>query len=181
MPGGHFNHPAGNSFLKPASAFRDIAKVGALCRQLRTRLREGRVWKALAERFTLRCCLKICDFITFDQLFFFSSYHWTFQAEIACLYSSSAICQKTQPWEETLQNYHWYCCWASKKCVRIEGGQPEIRWCTKGWRDEVSYPQVAWGKPNWTGFQPVAEEHYESVNAGGTPFQVCQRGILKLI
>ena len=68
MPGGNFNHPAGNSFLKPASAFRDIANVGALCRQLRTRLREGRVWKALAERFTLRCCLKICDVITFDQL-----------------------------------------------------------------------------------------------------------------
>jgi len=39
---------------------RDIANVGALCRQLRTRLREGRVWKALAERFTLRLRLPVC-------------------------------------------------------------------------------------------------------------------------
>ena len=70
MPGGYFNHPAGNSFLKPASAFRDIAKVGALCRQLRTRLREGRVWKAHAERLSLRYGLKISVSITkFNQIF----------------------------------------------------------------------------------------------------------------
>jgi len=33
---------------------REIAKVEAVCSQLRARLGEGRVWKALAERLTLR-------------------------------------------------------------------------------------------------------------------------------
>ena len=36
------------------NAFRDIAKVEAVSSHLRARLRQGRVWKALAERLTLR-------------------------------------------------------------------------------------------------------------------------------
>ena len=98
-----------------------------------------------------------------------------FQAEITCWYSLGAICQETQSWEETLQNYYWYYCWASKKCSWIEGGLPKIRRSTKGWRNEVSYPQVAWGKSNWTGLQLVAEEHNESVNTGVIHFHACQR------
>jgi len=39
---------------------RDITKVEAVCRHLRARLREGRVWKAHAERFTLRLRLPVC-------------------------------------------------------------------------------------------------------------------------
>jgi len=38
---------------------RDIAKVEAVCRHLRARLSEGRVWKALAERLTLRLRLPV--------------------------------------------------------------------------------------------------------------------------
>ena len=75
-PGGHVNHPAVIPGMLYLSAFRDIAKVESVCRHLRARLGEGRVWKALAERLTLRCCFIICDIITkFDQLFFLSSYH----------------------------------------------------------------------------------------------------------
>jgi hypothetical protein len=39
---------------------RDITKVEAVCRHLRARLREGRVWKAHAERFTLRLRSPVC-------------------------------------------------------------------------------------------------------------------------
>ena len=46
------------------SVIRDITKVEAVCRHLRARLREGRVWKAHAERFTLRYGLKISVSIT---------------------------------------------------------------------------------------------------------------------
>ena len=46
------------------SVIRDITRVEAVCRHLRARLREGRVWKAHAERFTLRYGLKISVSIT---------------------------------------------------------------------------------------------------------------------
>ena len=52
------------------SVIRDITRVEAVCRHLRARLREGRVWKAHAERFTLRYGPKISVPITkFNQIF----------------------------------------------------------------------------------------------------------------